>query len=217
MNRRRLNRLTSRVENKMNRAERKARNATGEYLRVMNVRRTPDETQPRSNRLGRLRLIRRWRQMVRWNGAARRLLGGIGERLNTFHWDERLFLESVEIALTDGIGHPRGVINESLDIQGDEGDSLVVSLNASFKANVSSVECVLGHVAVPVIDEPMRLVPEREVQEIARNINALLALGKHGAQDFIPFDDVFQDGAQFAGDGTDDVNCRCAMLYRSGR
>jgi len=39
----------------------------------------------------------------------------------------------------------------------------------------------------------------------------------NGAQNFIPFDDVFQDGADYAGDGTDDVNCRCAMLYRSGR
>ena len=39
----------------------------------------------------------------------------------------------------------------------------------------------------------------------------------NSGEGFIAFDDVFQDGAQFAGDGTDDVNCRCAMLYRSGR
>ena len=39
----------------------------------------------------------------------------------------------------------------------------------------------------------------------------------NSGEGFIPFDGVFQDGADYAGDGTDDVNCRCAMLYRSGR
>ena len=33
------------------------------------------------------------------------------------------------------------------------------------------------------------------------------------AEGFIPFDDAFQDGAMFAGDGTNDVNCRCVMQY----
>jgi len=34
------------------------------------------------------------------------------------------------------------------------------------------------------------------------------------AQGWIPFDDAYQDGAMYPGDGTDDVNCRCVEQYR---
>ena len=33
------------------------------------------------------------------------------------------------------------------------------------------------------------------------------------AQGYIPFDDAFPDGAMFAGDGTNDIQCRCVMMY----
>ena len=34
------------------------------------------------------------------------------------------------------------------------------------------------------------------------------------SQGWIPFDDVYSDGAMYPGDGTDDVNCRCVEIYR---
>jgi len=35
-------------------------------------------------------------------------------------------------------------------------------------------------------------------------------------QGWIAFDDVFSDGADYPGDGTNDVMCRCVAMYRSG-
>ena len=34
------------------------------------------------------------------------------------------------------------------------------------------------------------------------------------AQNWIPFDDAYQDGAMYPGDGTNDVNCRCVEMYK---
>jgi SPP1 gp7 family putative phage head morphogenesis protein len=34
------------------------------------------------------------------------------------------------------------------------------------------------------------------------------------AQGWIRFEDSYQNGAMFPGDGTDDINCRCVEMYR---
>ena len=87
----------------------------------------------------------------------------------TFEWQDGKRLESIEIELRNEFGVPHGKITEAVDICGNAGNELEVTLHVIMTLDGEKQEAV-----------PMSLVPEKELDEL-RKIRCLFkGLTWHG-------------------------------------